>query len=182
MLALLAQLDLQFFTLINALPHAPFLDVLAGGLWGFGAAGVWWLFIILQQWYTSNKRQVLIFLTVTAFSSAYTISELLLKDLFQKPRPSDIFPEAVVRLFGIPSPFSFPSSHAAVSFAMAYVLSKYFPVLAPLNFGFAAIIALSRVYIGLHFPSDIIYGALIGTIIGWIVVKCGDYVQAHAKK
>ena len=177
MLLILAHLDKQFFTLINTLPHAPFLDVLAGGLWGFGLAGVWWLFIILQQWFTSNKRKFLIFLTVTAFSSAYTVSELLLKELFQKPRPGDIFPEAFIKMFGIPSPFSFPSSHAAVSFAMAYVLSNKNPVLLPLNFGFAAIIAFTRVYIGLHFPSDIIYGALIGTIIGWIVVKSTNYVE-----
>ena len=181
MLALLAKLDLQFFTLINTLPHAQLLDSLVGGLWGFGAAGVWWLFIILQQWFTSKKSQVLIFLTITAFSSAYTVSELLLKELFQKPRPGDIFPGAVVKLFGIPSPFSFPSSHAAVSFAMAYVLSKEYPVFLPLNFGFAAIIALSRVYIGLHFPSDILYGALIGTIIGWIVVKSTYYVEQVLK-
>jgi undecaprenyl-diphosphatase len=59
-----------------------------------------------------------------------------------------------------------PSLHAANSFALAVVLSRALPRLAPLLYGFASLIALSRVVGGVHWPSDAVAGALFGSLVG----------------
>lgn len=62
----------------------------------------------------------------------------------------------------VPDAFSFPSGHTLHAFAFALLLSAFYPALAPLLWGFAALAGLSRVVLGLHFPSDVLFGALLG--------------------
>jgi len=62
----------------------------------------------------------------------------------------------------VPDAFSFPSGHTLHAFAFALLLSSFHPALAPLLWGYAAVVALARVVLGLHFPSDVVVGALIG--------------------
>lgn len=62
------------------------------------------------------------------------------------------------------SPLSYPSAHASTSFAAARVLSEALPA-TPL-YTVAAAIAVSRPYLGIHYPSDVIAGAALGTVIG----------------
>ena len=66
---------------------------------------------------------------------------------------------------------SFPSFHAVLVFCALPILSKEFRKLKWAWFGFAVIIALSRVYLGAHFFSDVLCGAIIGYLIGLIFVK-----------
>jgi undecaprenyl-diphosphatase len=61
-----------------------------------------------------------------------------------------------------PDAFSFPSGHTLHAFAFALLLSSFQPGLAPLLWGFAVLVGLSRVVLGLHFPSDVLVGALLG--------------------
>ncbi len=74
-------------------------------------------------------------------------------------------------LVDTPHTHSFPSGHAASSFACATVLAAAFPRLRVPLFVLAALIAWSRVYIGVHFPLDVLAGALIGVGIGLAVPR-----------
>jgi len=67
--------------------------------------------------------------------------------------------------------FSFPSSHTVFAFCAIPILSKQYPKLKNVWIGIAVLIAFSRIYLGLHFFSDVIAGALIGYIIGILIVK-----------
>lgn len=62
----------------------------------------------------------------------------------------------------VPDAFSFPSGHTLHAAAFALLLSAYYPALAPLLWGFAAMVGVSRVVLGLHYPSDVLSGALLG--------------------
>ncbi len=66
---------------------------------------------------------------------------------------------------------SFPSGHASFAFAYFVVLSAEFPARRRYFLGFAALIALSRLYLGQHYPADVLAGALLGLAAGYVSVK-----------
>ena len=75
-------------------------------------------------------------------------------------------PAAADALIPLPSSSSFPSSHAAMSVAAAFALSRARPDLAPLWWAAAAAMAASRVYVGAHRPGDVVAGAALGAVTG----------------
>jgi undecaprenyl-diphosphatase len=89
-----------------------------------------------------------------------------LKLLSDRPRPYIAHPEQEP-LRHAALDVSLPSGHAATSFAAAVVLARYVPPrVAPLLFVLAALVGWSRVYVGVHYPSDIVAGALLGVAVG----------------
>ena len=64
---------------------------------------------------------------------------------------------------------SFPSGHSASAFNLATILSSFYPVLIPVSFTTAGLVAFSRVYLGEHFLSDALTGSIIGVIIGLLI-------------
>jgi undecaprenyl-diphosphatase len=72
-------------------------------------------------------------------------------------------------LMEVPTTSSFPSGHAATSFACAVVLSRIAPRLTIPLFVLAALIAFSRVYVGVHYPFDVLAGSLLGVALGLTV-------------
>ncbi len=120
-----------------------------------------------------RKRKWILPLWVTLGLSA--IISFLLKILIQKPRP---FQQGIVSILPTLEKvshsswnFSFPSSHAMFVFCVLPILSKKSPKLKYIWIFFAALVAFSRVYFGLHFLSDVLAGGLIGYLIGMIIVK-----------
>ncbi len=65
--------------------------------------------------------------------------------------------------------YSFPSGHTTSSFSVALVLSFYFPLLSPVFILMALLVSISRVYLGVHYPSDILIGAFIAIIFFYII-------------
>lgn len=109
----------------------------------------------------------------------------LLKNVFRRPRPSLSMPGIAAR-FDAPGQtdykYSFPSGHTAVAFAMASSWSLSHPrwhVVAP-SLVWAAGTGLSRVWMGDHYPSDVLAGALLGTAIGWSVHRWQDHLTPLA--
>jgi undecaprenyl-diphosphatase len=107
-------------------------------------------------------------LTVIAVALA-DWSAMGLKALFDRPRPPLRYAEPKT-LVAIPHDASFPSGHAATSFAAATMLSFAFPRLAPFLCVLAAAVGFSRVYVGVHYPLDVIGGAVLGALIA-VVLK-----------
>jgi undecaprenyl-diphosphatase len=92
---------------------------------------------------------------------------ILLKRLTGRRRPCQIEPHCWATLLP-PDQFSFPSGHTMTAFAVAIPLALFYPTLAIGLFFCALSIAMSRILLGMHFLSDVVAGALIGTGLGYL--------------
>ena len=109
----------------------------------------------------------MLWLTLIAIALA-DWSATAIKALVDRPRPPERFAEPKT-LVPVPHDASFPSGHAATSFAAATMLSLAFPRLAPALLLLAAAVAFSRVYVGVHYPLDVIGGAAIGVLVAFLL-------------
>src|SRR3989304_10433879 len=120
------------------------------------------IFFVLFSWILTKQRKILRHLILLyAIQSAVIYG---LKFLIQRQRPF-LFLEMASKLSRGPGEIldpSFPSAHAALSFMMAAVLSNWFPRYRMLFFIAAAFLGWTRIYLGVHYPTDVIAGALLG--------------------
>ncbi len=128
------------------------------------------LFIILTWVFTRERKVLRSLIFLYAIQSAIIYG---LKFLIQRQRPL-FFLEIASKLSRGPGEIldpSFPSAHAAFSFMMATLLTLWFPRYRILFFVLAALIGWTRIYLGLHYPTDLIVGALIGYGIAKFYLK-----------
>jgi membrane-associated phospholipid phosphatase len=85
-------------------------------------------------------------------------------------------------LGGAPSSLSFPSAHSTASFAAATAMSRIAPRRAPLLYGGAAAMAMTRPYLGMHYPSDVVAGAALGLALGKLAPGLSDHPPAADAK
>lgn len=113
----------------------------------------------------SRKSAVLL---AEAALAAVLLSQVL-KRLWNRPRPAASGLQGFSALVESPDAFSFPSGHTAVAFAIAVALAGTGQGLGALMLTLAPAIAISRVYLGAHYPLDVLAGSLLGTAIGLVV-------------
>jgi undecaprenyl-diphosphatase len=87
--------------------------------------------------------------------------------MVKRIRPCNALTDAITPL-GCTGSYSFPSNHALNNFAAATFYYRLYPNLKWILFTVASLVSISRVYLGLHYPSDILGGALLGIIFGYI--------------
>jgi undecaprenyl-diphosphatase len=169
-------LDRQLFFLINGTLTHPVLDAVMRAIttqenWYPLLGG---LAVALLIW-GGRRGRMAVAMLVIAVAVTDQVACSLLKPLIGRARPPNALPAESVRLLvGATTACSFPSAHAANSFAMATVVSWRFPAFSIVAFLIAAAVGYSRVYVGVHYPLDSIGGALLGLLTGrlaiWIVV------------
>lgn len=165
-------LDVSLFYLINHLSHSFILNIFFGIFTLVGYLGIIWFVIGFYIYFKEKKRgRGLLFSLATAELLSIFV-EVVIKNMVGRLRPQFVLPGVLVP-FDFYHSFSFPSGHAVISFAAAYVLSKTLPKRKWFFYSLAVIISFSRIYLGKHFPSDIVAGAIIGLGIGW----CADKVK-----
>ena len=139
------------------------LDPFFAGLSYAGSFGLVWLAIAVAVSGFSWSRPWLWTRVAVAILVAESVSGLL-KEWIERDRPpvADPDPDTLVDL---PVTYSFPSGHATVSFACATVLALAVPRLAWPLYTLAVLISFSRVYVGVHYPFDVLVGAVLGVAI-----------------
>ena len=105
---------------------------------------------------------------IVALAVTYIVVDLVMKPVFDRPRPFEV--EDLVPIVDPPTSASFPSGHTAHSFAAAFCIFYYngrwgIPALA-----FASLVGVSRIYLGVHWPTDVLAGAIVGMAVAYAVI------------
>ncbi len=118
---------------------------------------------------------------ILVIASADQFSSNFLKHAVGRIRPCNALPDVNI-LVGCTGSFSFPSSHAVNNFAIAVYFYKLYPKLKWVLLISAAVIAISRPYVGVHYPSDIVAGAIIGSVIGYLFALLAQFAEKQIYK
>jgi len=121
------------------------------------------LFMIL--WKGDKRLRFAVIASLITVAISDQLSSSVLKPLFARPRPCRDL--EVHLLVACGSGFSLPSSHAANLFGQAFLFRTIAPKSAKYLIPPAVVVALSRVFVGVHYPFDIIVGAALGTLVGF---------------
>jgi undecaprenyl-diphosphatase len=129
-----------------------------------GDGWLWYLFGLIILVYGGDVR----WLALAGAGSAAAIGVAIFvstKRISGRKRPCEVEPHCWAKLLP-PDQFSFPSGHTITAFSVSVTLGLFYPALMPLLLFCAVSIALSRIVLGMHFLSDIVAGATIGTLLG----------------
>ena len=147
-----------------------------------GDKGIIWIIISIMLLIRKDTRRAG-FLSLISLACSFIIVNLFLKNYVARIRPYDFLNE-VELLIERQRDFSFPSGHASSSFAVAVILFQCFKKRTGiLALVLASMISFSRLYIGVHYPTDVIVGIIIGTIVAILVYRISSKINIdHIKK
>jgi undecaprenyl-diphosphatase len=135
----------------------------AGDGWVWGAIGVALLL----------SNDPLRFRAIGSAACSVTAGILIfhkVKRVFCRTRPRDIEPHCWAHIV-TRDRFSFPSGHSTTAFAVALSLGSFYPEIMPVLLALAANVAISRVILGMHFPSDVLAGSGVGALLGYAAFR-----------
>ncbi len=159
---MLRNLDSRLLYAMRTRAHGPRTEAVAKALGTIGEYGAVWLAIgIALATVDGDRREQ--WLAAGLLGPVAIGLNFAVKLIVRRARP---VLEGLPPLGGAPSSLSFPSAHATASFACATAMTRIAPEAAAL-FALAVAIAACRPYLGMHYPSDVLAGALLGTAIGF---------------
>ena len=158
-------IDFLILDLIQNYMRCGFLDAVMVFFTRLGDGGIIWIVITLMCLYSEKYRKLG---AALAFSLviALIFGNELLKDLVRRPRPYTM--REIALLITPPGGYSFPSGHTMASFAAANTIWLTHKKWGRWAFVIAAFIAFSRVYLYVHFPTDVLCGVIFGLLFGYL--------------
>ena len=164
MLETIQALDSAMLLQIQDTVRTGFLSMLLVPVSRAGDMGAFWIALCVLLLVIRRTRRGGA-LTFCGLAVEYAVCDLVLKRLILRPRPYLVV-QGLVCLVPPESSTSFPSGHAASSFVCAWLLTCCFGKKGALAYIPATLIAISRVYVGVHYPSDVLAGMVLGTLVG----------------
>jgi membrane-associated phospholipid phosphatase len=158
----MANADTALLRMLRTRGHAPAVERAAQAIAASGEYGAIWAAggVLAATLDRPRRRQ---WLAAAALAPAAIGLNFGVKLVVRRRRP---VLEGLPPLGGAPSSLSFPSAHATASFAAATAMSRIAPRRRPALFAGATAMALTRPYLGMHYPSDVLAGAALGTALG----------------
>jgi membrane-associated phospholipid phosphatase len=164
----LQAVDAFVFVQINQIPHTRLMDRFMTRLsWVMTGGTGWLLFLLLATLVDRQRGWKAMRAVVPALWLATATVEHPIKKWFRRRRPFLSLIEAII-VGRKPGSYSFPSGHSAAAFAGALLLAREYPGSARRFFGLATLVAFSRIYLGVHYPGDVLSGSLLGMVLARI--------------
>jgi len=162
-------LDIEIALLHHVLQlRRPWLDDVMIFASAVGSAGfVWWVFALIASVFPARRADAWRLLLAIAFT--FLFNGYVLKPVFDRPRPFAVIADLPV-IDAKPVTPSFPSGHAAMAVAGAIAGARMIPAAGWVLWPLGIVVAVSRVYIGVHWPTDVMAGAVVGLSCAWLVV------------
>ena len=167
--------DAAVMGFVQANFHTQITDAVFPIITYLGEAGIVWIALSLVLLFTKKCRLCGV-LMLCAMLGAFLTGEVLIENIVCRPRPCQQFPEYVAMLIPPPGSYSFPSGHSSSSFAAATVLFGFSKKWGVSAFVLAFLIALSRVFLFVHYPTDVLAGVALGILFGLLTL----FVYRHA--
>ncbi len=146
--------------------HTPWLDQVMVFVTRLADHGEVWLGLACL-FLCIKKTRPLGLAMLVSITLGYVTGNLILKNLFARSRPCWLEPQ-IPLLVSVPRDYSFPSGHTLVSFEGAVSIWNYDRRWGLAALGAAVLIACSRLYLFVHFPTDILGGMVLGILNGWL--------------
>jgi len=179
MISIIQRFDSSILLYIKDNMHGIIMDKVMVTLTYLGNGGIIWI-IIASILIINEKYRKIGFMVLGALILSAILGEEILKHIFKRIRPSADIP-AVNLLITKPLSYSFPSGHTSSSFAAAGVLAKYFKEYALEFFSLASLIAFSRLYLYVHYPTDVLIGIVLGLTCSGIIIYLFDKANHNNK-
>ena len=179
----IVEIDKQMMVFLNKTISNPIFDFIMPIITNQNFLVFSGLILIGYLAYFGGKRgriTIVVLLIAASFSDAICFQ--IIKPWVGRIRPSHEFYEYINLLVSKGGKYSFPSNHAANSFVFATVLSYFYDRKKISLYILASTIAFSRVYVGVHYPLDIIFGSIIGYIISWIILSLWVIIKMRELK
>lgn len=161
--------------------HSPVLDQLMITVFNtfVGSLGQLWIVVgvVLLIIPKTRKCGAAVLLS---YALSFLIGNEWLKDLIARPRPCAV-DDTVLMIVKKPSSFSCPSVHTYLAFSSAMAIWHYFKKAGIGVFVFAALVGFSRMYFFVHYPTDVLFGAVLGIVTAWFVCLALDKACASVK-
>ncbi len=145
----------------------PVLNPVMKGLSFLGNKGIFWVILTLVLLIFAKTRKAGL-ASVIAILLTFIFNDLFLKNTVARIRPYEVI-EGLTIIVAKENSYSFASGHAAIAFASSVSMFRWLPRKASVCLVvLAALIALSRLYVGVHYPTDVLAGTVIGIVFGLI--------------
>ena len=162
----ITSVDFSILDFIQEHIQCGFLDTIMPYITALANYGIIWIALTVVLLCFKKTRKLGLAMGVALIIQSVTINNII-KPIVARPRPFEIN-TAIELLIAAPTDYSFPSGHTGASFAVVSAMffgkNKWWPEVLVL----ALVIAFSRLYLYVHYPSDVLVGALIGIFAGWL--------------
>ncbi len=182
MLDFLNQIDLLLFQFMNGFLSNPFFDWIMPIItdpqnWVLPLLA----YIVFALGFDKKRGRIAFVLLILAIALVDSIAGHIIKPAFGRLRPSHAL-EGINLLVGKGGKYGFVSNHAANMFALSVILGYFYPKAKHWLTSLACMIGFSRIYVGVHYPGDVLFGGLFGYTIAWSILTVWVLVKMRELK